>query len=121
MDQRKLMDNANTITDMAKTQNTVYDIISDMASRQDVIEVRLTNLEEKLKIIQDQMENLPDMLTRCLSQHQERIDQRKNFLHPDTAATSTKLNSPHQIMNSNSMLFSNYSISNALATEHLAG
>lgn len=35
------------------------------------------------------MEALPDMLTRCLSQHQERIDQRRNFLHPDTAAVTT--------------------------------
>ena len=34
MDQRKLMDNANTITDMAKTQNNVYEILSDVNSRQ---------------------------------------------------------------------------------------
>lgn len=80
MDQRKLMDNANTITDMAKvsykqkrkiikknknlikfkcffcfviqTQNTVYEIISDMSSRQDSIEERLTGLEEKLQNLQ---------------------------------------------------------------------
>ncbi|TMW51548.1 hypothetical protein DOY81_003379 [Sarcophaga bullata] len=52
MDQRKLMDNANTITDMAKTQNTVYEIISDMSSRQDAIEERLTNLEDKLQALQ---------------------------------------------------------------------
>lgn len=52
MDQRKLMDNANTITDMAKTQNTVYEIVSDMATRQDTMDERVTRLEEKIQHIQ---------------------------------------------------------------------
>lgn len=34
------------------------------------------------------MESLPDLLSRCLTQHQERIEQRRNFLHPDTAAAA---------------------------------
>ncbi|XP_061937847.1 small conductance calcium-activated potassium channel protein isoform X2 [Apis cerana] len=92
MDQRKLMDNANTITDMAKTQNTVYEIVSDMSTRQDALEERLggmedrlMNLEEKLTGLQAQLELLPEELTRCLAQHAERMEQRRNFLHPDTA------------------------------------
>ncbi|XP_059478639.1 small conductance calcium-activated potassium channel protein isoform X2 [Neocloeon triangulifer] len=89
MDQRKLMDNANTITDMAKTQNTVYEIVSDMNTRQDVLEERLTALEEKLNAIQEQLESLPDLLTRCLRQHSDRMDQRRNFLHPESAASLT--------------------------------
>jgi potassium intermediate/small conductance calcium-activated channel subfamily N member 3 len=52
MDQRKLMDNANTITDMAKTQNTVYEIVSDMSTRQDALEERITSLEEKIQTVQ---------------------------------------------------------------------
>lgn len=120
MDQRKLMDNANTITDMAKTQNTVYEIVSDMSTRQDALEERITSLEDKIQLVQvnkrfanysiripegknfaktaniltlstfspkkDQLESLPEVLTRCLTQHQDRVDQRRNFLHPDTAA-----------------------------------
>ncbi|XP_071872964.1 small conductance calcium-activated potassium channel isoform X1 [Bombus fervidus] len=92
MDQRKLMDNANTITDMAKTQNTVYEIVSHMSTRQDGLEERLVNLtdqlvalEEKLSSLQSQLDLLPEELTRCLAQHAERIEQRRNFLHPDTA------------------------------------
>ncbi|XP_068965994.1 small conductance calcium-activated potassium channel protein isoform X3 [Bombus flavifrons] len=92
MDQRKLMDNANTITDMAKTQNTVYEIVSHMSTRQDGIEERMVNLtdqlvalEEKLSSLQSQLDLLPEELTRCLAQHAERIEQRRNFLHPDTA------------------------------------
>jgi cob(I)alamin adenosyltransferase len=52
MDQRKLMDNANTITDMAKTQNTVYEIVSDMSTRQDALEERIQSLEEKIQTVQ---------------------------------------------------------------------
>ncbi|XP_043594271.1 small conductance calcium-activated potassium channel protein isoform X3 [Bombus pyrosoma] len=92
MDQRKLMDNANTITDMAKTQNTVYEIVSHMSTRQDGLEERLVNLsdqlvalEEKLSSLHSQLDLLPEELTRCLAQHAERIEQRRNFLHPDTA------------------------------------
>ncbi|XP_045484262.1 small conductance calcium-activated potassium channel protein isoform X3 [Pieris rapae] len=95
MDQRKLMDNANTITDMAKdpfllqTQNTVYEIVSDMSSRQDSIEERLTSLEEKLSTLQEQVNSLPDMMARCIQQCWERAEQRRNFLHPDAAAVPT--------------------------------
>ncbi|CAH2049351.1 unnamed protein product, partial [Iphiclides podalirius] len=89
MDQRKLMDNANTITDMAKTQNTVYEIVSDMSTRQDSIEERLTSLEEKLTSLQEQMNTLPDIMARCLQQYWERTEQRRNYLHPDTAAAPT--------------------------------
>ncbi|XP_062715419.1 small conductance calcium-activated potassium channel protein isoform X7 [Aedes albopictus] len=94
MDQRKLMDNANTITDMAKTQNTVYEIVSDMSTRQDSLEERITSLEDKLQSIQTQIENLPEVLSRCLTQHQERIDQRRNFLHPDAAVTGSSSGLP---------------------------
>ncbi|XP_031637769.1 small conductance calcium-activated potassium channel protein-like [Contarinia nasturtii] len=52
MDQRKLMDNANTITDMAKTQHNVYEIVSEMSSRQKAVEERLTNLEDKIQTLQ---------------------------------------------------------------------
>ncbi|KAG5326871.1 KCNN protein, partial [Acromyrmex heyeri] len=86
MDQRKLMDNANTITDMAKTQNTVYEIVSDMSTRQDAVEERLVGLEdrlvgleEKLTSLQGQLELLPEELTRCLAQHAERMEQRRTI------------------------------------------
>lgn len=42
-------------------------------------------------IIQEQLEALPELISRCLTQHQERIDQRRNFLHPDTAAVTSAI------------------------------
>ncbi|XP_030756175.1 small conductance calcium-activated potassium channel protein isoform X1 [Sitophilus oryzae] len=86
MDQRKLMDNANTITDMAKTQNTVYEIVSDMSTRQDTLEDRLTNMEEKLSALQEQLDLLPDLIASRIQTQQEKIEQRRNFLHPESAA-----------------------------------
>ncbi|XP_049766390.1 small conductance calcium-activated potassium channel protein [Schistocerca cancellata] len=94
MDQRKLMDNANTITDMAKTQNTVYEIVSDMSGRQDALEERLSNLEDKLTAIQEQLESLPETLARCLTQHSERQEQRRNFLHPESALSAQPAAAP---------------------------
>ncbi|KAK4290828.1 hypothetical protein Pmani_036305 [Petrolisthes manimaculis] len=91
MDQRKLMDNANTITDMAKTQNTVYELVSDMSGRQDVLDDRVNSLEDRLASIQESLEAMPEVLTRCLQKHQELLDQRRltgpssNSLHPDMA------------------------------------
>ncbi|XP_050313357.1 small conductance calcium-activated potassium channel protein isoform X2 [Anthonomus grandis grandis] len=86
MDQRKLMDNANTITDMAKTQNTVYEIVSDMSTRQDTLEDRLTTLEEKLSALQESLELLPDLLATRIQTQQEKLEQKRNFLHPESAA-----------------------------------
>ncbi|KAL7639061.1 UNVERIFIED_CONTAM: hypothetical protein RMT77_010595 [Armadillidium vulgare] len=98
MDQRKLMDNANTITDMAKTQNTMYEIVSDMSGRQDLLEERVGTVEERLTTIQEAVDALPDVITKCLQKHQESLDQRKatspatNTLHPDMAVR----HSPYQ-------------------------
>lgn len=63
-----------------------------MSTRHDALEERLVGLEdrligveEKLSGVQTQLELLPEELTRCLAQHAERMEQRRNFLHPDTA------------------------------------
>ncbi|KAF8784496.1 small conductance calcium-activated potassium channel protein 1-like isoform X2 [Argiope bruennichi] len=107
MDQRKLMDNANTITDMAKTQNSVFEMVSEMNQRHEVLEERVLSLEDRLQVIQEQLEALPDVLTKALSalpsmnstesqpaggtqQRQPSSQQpssRHTFLHPDDAAT----------------------------------
>ncbi|XP_071054483.1 small conductance calcium-activated potassium channel protein isoform X7 [Onthophagus taurus] len=86
MDQRKLLDNANTITDMAKTQNTVYEIVSDMSTRQDTLEDRLTTIEDKIATLQEQLDLLPELITSRFQAHTEKMDQRRNFLHPESAA-----------------------------------
>jgi len=78
MDQRKLMDNANTITDMAKTQNSVYEIVSDVNNRQDVMEERLASIEDKITSIQVSLDLLPDTLNRVLLHYQSRQSNEKD-------------------------------------------
>ncbi|GIY83492.1 small conductance calcium-activated potassium channel protein [Caerostris darwini] len=107
MDQRKLMDNANTITDMAKTQNSVFEMVSEMNQRHEVLEERVLSLEDRLTVIQEQLEALPDVLTKALSalpalnstetqpqsgaQQRQPSTQQPNsrhvYLHPDDAAS----------------------------------
>lgn len=89
------MDNANTITDMAKTQNSVYEIVSDMSGRQDTLEERINSMEERLQNIQEQMDLLPELLTRCIAQQAEKAEQRRNFLHPESAAIIAPLTPSH--------------------------
>uniref|UniRef100_T1JPH1 Calmodulin-binding domain-containing protein n=1 Tax=Strigamia maritima TaxID=126957 RepID=T1JPH1_STRMM len=82
MDQRKLLDNANTMTDMAKTQNSVYEIVSDMSTRQEILEARINAIDERLVAIFEQLDSLPDTVHRCLQQQ----DHRHLYLHPDDAS-----------------------------------
>jgi hypothetical protein len=73
MDQRQLMDNSSTITDMARTQNNVYEILSDVNSRQDIMDERIANLEDRLNSIQVSMDMLPDVLSRCIQSSLEHM------------------------------------------------
>lgn len=63
MDQRKLMDNANTVTDMAKTLNTVFEIISDITSQHEVLESKFIELEKRL-----------DLQAECLLSMNDKLD-----------------------------------------------
>ncbi|CAG7835131.1 unnamed protein product [Allacma fusca] len=91
MDQRKLMDNSSTITDMAKTQNTVYEIVSDLTARQDHFEERLQAIEEKIALVHEQLEGLPDVISRCLSRHSYEMQSKNYLLRPESAATPSTL------------------------------
>lgn len=63
MDQRKLMDNANNVTDMAKTLNTVFEIISDITSQHEVLESKFIALEKRL-----------DLQAECLLSMNDKLD-----------------------------------------------
>ncbi|CAG2162945.1 unnamed protein product [Oppiella nova] len=69
MDQRKLMDNANTITDMAKLQNNVYEIVSDINARQELLDEKMITIEDRMSMIYEQIEALPDLLTKVIQQN----------------------------------------------------
>lgn len=87
MDQRKLMDNANTVTDMAKTLNTVFEIISDITSQHEVLESKFIELEKRL-----------DLQAECLLSINDKLDLMLDRTTTTTAAPATTTNGEqHQV------------------------
>merc|ERR1719264_90685 len=68
----------NFITDMAKTQNSVYEVLSDVNSRQDVMDERIASMEDRMNSIQCSLDVLPDILTRCLVKQLEMFQQQQH-------------------------------------------
>lgn len=73
MDQRKLMDNANTVTDMAKTLNTVFEIISDITSQHEVFETKFMELEKRLDLQAECLLSINDKLDLALKNNNNPI------------------------------------------------
>lgn len=62
LEQRKLMDNANTITDMAKTQNSIFEAVNELSQRQLSLENRLVSMSDRLLSLHEQLDALPDLV-----------------------------------------------------------
>ncbi|RWS02126.1 small conductance calcium-activated potassium channel protein-like protein [Dinothrombium tinctorium] len=103
MDQRKLMDNANTITDMAKTQNSVYELVSDMNQRQELLEERVIALEVRIATIAEQLESLPEtfsnIIQKALNTHLHQTLNRT--LSPPSLNDNTQQNTSNPLGNHN--------------------
>lgn len=80
MDQRKLMDNANTVTDMAKTLNTVFEIISDITSQHEVLESKFIELEKRL-----------DLQAECLLSINDKLDLMLDKMTTNNTNTNTSM------------------------------
>ncbi|NWU71702.1 KCNN2 protein, partial [Pterocles burchelli] len=70
MEQRKLNDQANTLVDLAKTQNVMYDMISDLNERSEDFEKRIVTLETKLETLIGSIQALPGLISQTISQQQ---------------------------------------------------
>lgn len=90
MDQRKLMDNANTVTDMAKTLNTVFEIISDITSQHEVLESKFIELEKRLDLQADCLLTINDKLDLILDK-----TTNESAAYWQNSATA-KIANPHQ-------------------------
>ncbi|XP_061680676.1 small conductance calcium-activated potassium channel protein 1b [Syngnathoides biaculeatus] len=71
MEQRKLTDQANTIADLAKTQNMMYDLVSDLQHRSEELDKRIVALEEKLDLMLLKVHSLPDVLSQAITKIQK--------------------------------------------------
>ncbi|XDV49393.1 hypothetical protein PO909_018655 [Leuciscus waleckii] len=73
MEQRKLNDQANTLVDLAKTQNVMYDLVSELQERSEELEKRIGNLEAKLDSINTSLQALPGLLSQAIQQQQQHL------------------------------------------------
>ncbi|KAJ8260634.1 hypothetical protein COCON_G00163570 [Conger conger] len=75
MEQRKLNDQANSLADLAKTQNTMYDLISDLNERGEDMEKRISHLETRLETLLDSLRALPGLISQIISeQHMDFLE-----------------------------------------------
>ncbi|KAI5622616.1 small conductance calcium-activated potassium channel protein 2-like isoform X1 [Silurus asotus] len=70
MEQRKLNDQANSLVDLAKTQNIMYDLISDLNERGEDTEKRIAVLETKLETLLSNLQALPGLISQLINQQQ---------------------------------------------------
>ncbi|MBZ3871645.1 Small conductance calcium-activated potassium channel protein 2 [Sciurus carolinensis] len=81
MEQRKLNDQANTLVDLEKTQNIMYDMISDLNERSEDFEKRIVTLETKLETLIGSIHALRGLLSQTIRQQQRDFieDQMLNY------------------------------------------
>ncbi|KAM6948813.1 small conductance calcium-activated potassium channel protein 1a isoform 1-T1 [Aplochiton taeniatus] len=79
MEQRKLNDQANTLVDLAKTQNVMYDLVSELQERSEELDKRIGTLEEKLDSVTGSLQALPCLISQAITQQQQEFLQ--GFLH----------------------------------------
>ncbi|KAL6108115.1 kcnn1 [Pungitius sinensis] len=71
MEQRKLADQANTVADLAKTQNMMYDLVLELQHRSEELDRRIVALEEKLDSILLGVQSLPVVLSQAITKLQK--------------------------------------------------
>ncbi|XP_072297971.1 small conductance calcium-activated potassium channel protein 1a isoform X1 [Eucyclogobius newberryi] len=79
MEQRKLNDQANTLVDLAKTQNVMYDLVSELQERSEELDKRIGTLEDKLDSVTGSLQALPCLISQAISQQQQ--DFLDGFMH----------------------------------------
>ncbi|XP_075681419.1 small conductance calcium-activated potassium channel protein 1 isoform X1 [Rhinoderma darwinii] len=70
MEQRKLNDQANTLVDLAKTQNVMYDLMSELQERNDDLEKRIMTMETKIDSLNGSLNALPGLIAQALLREQ---------------------------------------------------
>nr|XP_037848433.1 small conductance calcium-activated potassium channel protein 1 isoform X3 [Chlorocebus sabaeus] len=66
IEQGKLNDQANTLTDLAKTQNVMYDLVSELHAQHEELEARLATLESRLDALGASLQALPGLIAQAI-------------------------------------------------------
>ncbi|XP_051054890.1 small conductance calcium-activated potassium channel protein 3 isoform X2 [Phodopus roborovskii] len=73
MEQRKLSDQANTLVDLSKMQNVMYDLITELNDRSEDLEKQIGSLESKLEHLTVSFNSLPLLIADTLRQQQQQL------------------------------------------------
>uniref|UniRef100_H3B7A2 Potassium calcium-activated channel subfamily N member 3 n=1 Tax=Latimeria chalumnae TaxID=7897 RepID=H3B7A2_LATCH len=73
MEQRKLSDQANTLVDLSKMQNVMYDLITELNDRSEDVEKQILSLESKLEQLTSSFHALPALIAETLRQQQQQL------------------------------------------------
>ncbi|CAF0745665.1 unnamed protein product, partial [Adineta ricciae] len=92
LDQRKLTDNVNAVSDIARLQSSVYDIVNQMLSNQTVLESKFHELDSRVLSLQSQIENLPNVMVSAVNEQNSRLWERLE------SRVQTQLNSIQQTL-----------------------
>ncbi|CAF1078705.1 unnamed protein product [Adineta steineri] len=76
LDQRKLTDNVNAVSDIARLQSSVYDIVTQMLTNQTVLETKFHELDSRVMTLQSQIENLPNLMVTAVTEQNNRLWER---------------------------------------------
>ncbi|XP_040484967.1 small conductance calcium-activated potassium channel protein 1 isoform X2 [Ursus maritimus] len=66
IEQGKLNDQANTLADLAKTQNVLYDLMSELHAQHEELEARLAALESRLDALGASLQALPGLIAQAI-------------------------------------------------------
>nr|XP_019592617.1 PREDICTED: small conductance calcium-activated potassium channel protein 1 isoform X2 [Rhinolophus sinicus] len=66
IEQGKLNDQANTLADLAKTQNAMYDLMSELHAQHEDLEARLAALESRLDALGTSLQALPSLIAQAI-------------------------------------------------------
>ncbi|XP_029774791.1 small conductance calcium-activated potassium channel protein 1 isoform X5 [Suricata suricatta] len=66
IEQGKLNDQANTLADLAKTQNVMYDLMSELHAQHEELEARLAALESRLDALGASLQALPGLIAQAI-------------------------------------------------------
>uniref|UniRef100_A0A8D0GD47 Potassium calcium-activated channel subfamily N member 3 n=1 Tax=Sphenodon punctatus TaxID=8508 RepID=A0A8D0GD47_SPHPU len=73
MEQRKLSDQANTLIDLSKMQNVMYDLITELNDRSEDLEKQIGSLESKLEQLSTSFNSLPLLIAETLRHQQQQL------------------------------------------------
>uniref|UniRef100_A0A4W5RBE0 Potassium calcium-activated channel subfamily N member 1 n=1 Tax=Hucho hucho TaxID=62062 RepID=A0A4W5RBE0_9TELE len=99
MEQRKLIDQANTLVDLAKTQNMMYDLVSDLQRRSKELDRRIGSLDGKLDSILVSLQTLPSLVSQAVTQqHRDFLDGLAPVFRQDMFLHWMRRSPPHSPM-----------------------